>query len=185
MSPDTKLLFCWFVGTRDLSSAQHFIQDVADRLANRVQLTTDGHYPYLTAVEAAFGPEIDFAQLIKIYGPAGAGPDTKYSPAQCMGSRKAIISGNPDQKHISTSHAERLNLSIRMSNRRFTRLTNAHSKKAENHEHAFALFAMHYNFCRIHQTLRITPAMQAGVTDHVWSLEEIVCLLDHDNSKAA
>jgi hypothetical protein len=174
------------VGTRDLAACQHFIQDTAERLANRVQLTTDGHYPYLTAVEESFGTEIDFARLVKIYGKGQEGPEARYSPAQCMGSRKAVISGNPDFKHISTSNAERLNLSIRMSNRRFTRLTNAHSKKAENHEHAFALFAMHYNFCRIHQTLRVTPAMQAGVTDHIWNLEEVIALLDdkHDDLAA-
>jgi hypothetical protein len=182
--PDSKLLFCWFIGTRDAGAAYHFMHDVAGRLAHRVQLTSDGHKPYLAAVESTFGSEIDFAQLVKIYGPTPNTPETRYSPAQCMGTRKAAITGNPDFRHVSTSHVERLNLSIRMGNRRFTRLTNAHSKKIENHKHAFALFAMHYNFCRIHQSLRVTPAMQAGVTDHVWELEEIISLLDCAIEKA-
>jgi IS1 family transposase len=185
LCPDTKLLFCWFIGTRDASAANHFMHDVAGRLAHRVQLTSDGHKPYLTAVENAFGHDIDYAQLIKIYGAAPQGPETRYSPAQCMGARKAIIAGAPDYRHVSTSHVERLNLSIRMGNRRFTRLTNAHSKKVENHEHAFALFAMHYNFCKIHTTLRVTPAMQAGITDHVWELSEVIALLDSQTEQAA
>jgi hypothetical protein len=174
--PDTKLLFCWFIGTRDAGAANHFMHDVADRLAHRAQLTTDGHKPYLAAVEDAFGSDVDYAQLVKIYG-EGPKTEARYSPAQCMGARKAVITGEPDYQHVSTSHVERLNLSIRMGNRRFTRLTNAHSKKAENHEHAFALFAMHYNFCKIHSALRVTPAMQAGVTDHVWEFSEILSLL--------
>jgi IS1 family transposase len=178
---DTKLVPCWFVGSRDAGSAYHFIHDLQGRLADRVQLTTDGHKAYLSAIESAFGSEIDYAQLQKIYGsPVGAAAATaeiRYSPAQCMGARKAIISGAPDFKHVSTSHTERQNLMMRMSMRRFTRLTNAFSKKLENHEAAIALHFMHYNFARIHQTLRITPAMAAGVSDHVWSLEEIVGLL--------
>jgi IS1 family transposase len=182
--PDTKLLFCWFIGTRDASAANHFMHDVATRLAHRVQLTTDGHKPYLAAVEDAFGTDVDYAQLVKIYG-EGPKTEARYSPAQCMGARKAVIKGEPDYLHVSTSHVERLNLSIRMGNRRFTRLTNAHSKKAENHEHAFALFAMHYNFCKIHGALRVTPAMQAGITDHVWELSEVVSLLDPSLENAA
>lgn len=142
-------------------------------------LTTDGHKPYLRAVEGAFGSEIDYAVLEKIYA---AGPQegmtTRYSPAQCCGTRTHNVTGNPDGDHISTSFAERMNLQIRMDMRRFTRLTNAHSKKVENHRHALSLYFMYYNFARIHSTLRVTPAMQAGVTDHVWSLGEIVGLLD-------
>jgi len=185
IDPESKLLLCWFIGTRDASAAYHFMHDVAGRLANRVQLTSDGYKPYLAAVESAFGSEIDFAQLVKIYGATPDTPEARYSPAQCMGARKAAITGNPDFRHVSTSHAERLNLSIRMGNRRFTRLTNAHSKKAENHEHAFALFAMHYNFCKIHSGIRVTPAMEAGVTDHVWELSEVIALLDCAAAKAA
>ena len=145
-------------------------------LARRVQLTTDGHKPYPTAVEDAFGSEIDYAQLVKIYGAERAG-EARYSPAQCMGARKAVISGKPERAHISTSHTERQNLTMRMSMRRFTRLTNAFSKKIENHETAVALHYTHYNFARVHQTLRVTPAMEAGIADHVWGLEEIVNLL--------
>ena len=167
LDPDTKLVPCWFVSSRDAGAANHFMHDLAGRLAHRVQLTTDGHKPYLTAVEDAFGSNIDYAQLVKIYGAERAG-EARYSPAQCMGARKA---------HISTSHTERQNLTMRMSMRRFTRLTNAFSKKIENHEAAIALHYMHYNFARVHQTLRVTPAMEAGISDHVWTLEEIVNLL--------
>jgi hypothetical protein len=152
------------------------MHDLAGRLAHRVQLTTDGHRPYLTAVEDAFGADIDYAQLVKIYGAERAG-EARYSPAQCMGARKATISGSPDRAHISTSHTERQNLTMRMQMRRFTRLTNAFSKKIENHEAAIALHYMHYNFARVHQTLRVTPAMEAGIAKHVWTLEEIVGLL--------
>lgn len=186
LDPDTKLVPCWFIGTRDGSAAYHFIHDLQERLASRVQLTTDGHKAYLNAVEDAFGAEIDFAQLVKIYGnevgPKANTPERRYSPAQCMGARKAVISGNPDFQHVSTSHTERQNLSMRMGMRRFTRLTNAFSKKVENHEHMIAVYFMHYNFCRIHQSLRVTPAMEAGLTDHVWSLDEVVALIDA-NSK--
>jgi IS1 family transposase len=175
LDPDTKLVPCWFVSSRDAGAANHFMHDLAGRLAHRVQLTTDGHTAYLTAVEDAFGSEIDYAMLVKIYGAERAG-EARYSPAQCMGARKAVISGKPDRMHISTSHTERQNLTMRMQMRRFTRLTNAFSKKIENHEAAIALHYMHYNFCRIHQTLRCSPAMEAGITDRVWSLEEIVRL---------
>ncbi len=177
LDADTKLVPCWFVGTRDGGAAYHFMHDLKGRLAHRVQLTTDGHAAYLNAVEDAFGAEIDFAQLIKIYGKAPEGSEVRYSPAQCMGARKTVITGRPEFEHVSTSYTERQNLTMRMSMRRFTRLTNAFSKKIENHEAAIALHYMHYNFCRIHQTLRVTPAMEAGISDHVWSIEEVVALL--------
>jgi IS1 family transposase len=177
LDPDAKLVPCWFVSSRDAGAANHFMHDLAGRLAHRVQLTTDGYHAYLSAVEDAFGADIDYAMLVKIYGAERIG-EARYSPAQCMGARKATISGAPDKAHISTSHTERQNLTMRMSMRRFTRLTNGFSKKIENHEHAVALHYMYYNFCRIHQTLRVTPAMEAGITNHVWSLEEIVNLLD-------
>jgi IS1 family transposase len=182
LCPDTKLIPCWFVGDRSAGSAYHFIHDLQERLASRVQLTTDGHKAYLSAVESAFGSEIDYAMLIKIYGNETHPGEARYSPAQCMGARKAVISGRPDASHISTSHTERQNLSMRMGMRRFTRLTNAFSKKLENHEHAVALYFMYYNFARVHQTLRVTPAMEAGISNHVWTLEEIVALLDYNKS---
>jgi IS1 family transposase len=178
IDPDSKLIPCWFVGQRHAGCAYHFLSDLKDRLAHRVQLTTDGHGAYLHAVEQVFGTEIDYAQLQKIYGSLPEGPQVRYSPAICMGARKAIINGKPVHKHISTSYVERQNLTMRMSMRRFTRLTNGFSKKLENHEHALALYFMYYNFCRIHQTLRVTPAMEAGVSDHVWTLDEIISLLD-------
>ena len=151
--------------------------DVASRLVHRVQLTTDGHRVYVEAVEGAFGMDVDYAMLVKIYGSA-AEPETRYSPAQIVETKLQVINGNPDPNHISTSYVERQNLSMRMSMRRFTRLTNAFSKKLENLRHAVALNYMHYNFCRIHQTLRVTPAMEAGLADHVWSLEELVGLAE-------
>jgi IS1 family transposase len=181
MDAETKLVPCWFVGNRDAGAAYHFIHDLKGRLASRIQLTTDGHKPYVEAVEDAFGAEIDYAQLVKIFG-VEKGPkdnaEIRYSPAQCMGARKAVISGHPDYQHVSTSFTERQNLTMRMSIRRFTRLTNAFSKKVENHEAAVALHFMYYNFARIHQTLRVMPAMEAGIADHVWSLEEIMGLLE-------
>jgi IS1 family transposase len=180
LCPDTKLIACWYVGERDASAAYHFINDLSERLASRVQLTTDGHKAYVQAVEDAFGCDIDYAMLVKIYGNAPEGGEVRYSPAQCMGARKAVITGRPDFRHVSTSHTERQNLTMRMSMRRFTRLTNAFSKKVENHEHAVALHFMHYNFCRIHQSLRVTPAMEAGITDHVWSLAEVVEMIDRE-----
>ncbi len=174
---DTKLMVSWLVGERSVPYAMKFMEDLASRLASRVQLTTDGHKPYLRAVDGAFGSDIDYAMLEKIYAvPPQEGVTTRYSPAQCCGTKTHKIMGEPDAAHISTSYAERMNLQIRMGMRRFTRLTNAHSKKVENHRHALALYFMYYNFARIHQTLRVTPAMQAGVTDHVWTLEEIVDL---------
>lgn len=173
---DTKLMPSFLVGSRDAGCATEFMQDIAGRLSNRVQLTSDGHAMYLQAVEDAFGGEIDFAQLIKVYGPAPE-PDHRYSPAECIGCEKRAVTGNPDSKHVSTSYVERSNLTIRMSLRRFTRLTNAFSKKVENHVAAIGLFHAHYNFCRIHRSLRITPAMAAGVTSRVWEIEDLVALL--------
>ena len=176
---DTKLVPSWTVGPRDAATAYEFIYDLKDRLHDRVQLTTDGFKAYLNAVDNAFGGEIDYAILIKLYGNASGGADPgKYSPAMCTGSRTHKIIGNPDYKHVSTSFVERQNLTMRMNMRRFTRLTNAFSKKVENHAYAVSLHFMYYNFCRIHQSLRITPAMAAGVSDHAWEIEEIVDLID-------
>jgi IS1 family transposase len=169
---DTKLVPSFYVGNRDAKTAKLFIQDLADRLANRVQLTTDGHKVYLNAIEDAFGGDIDYAMLIKEY--ESTQEETRYSPAKCNGSETKRISGNPTKKDISTSYVERQNLTMRMSMRRFTRLTNGFSKKVENHAYQLALHYMHYNFCRVHKTLRVTPAMEAGLTDHVWTLEEII-----------
>jgi IS1 family transposase len=177
MDADSKLIPSWIVGKRDAGCAHALLQDLAGRLANRVQLTTDGLRIYVNAVEDAFGSEIDYAMLVKVFGPEPGG-ETRYSPAQCIGAIPTPIMGRPDPAHISTSYIERQNLTMRMSMRRFTRLTNAFSKKVENLAAAVSLYAMHYNFCRIHQTLRVTPAMEAGVADHVWSLEELVGLLD-------
>src|SRR5438046_3265518 len=174
---DTKLVPAFHVGTRDAWCAWHFMQDLKGRLANRVQLTTDGHHAYLSAVGTTFGQDIDFAQLIKIYGASPEG-ETRYSPAKCLGARPEPRTGDPDPDHISTSYVERQNLTMRMSMRRFMRLTNAFSKKVENHMHAVALHFMFYNFGRIHKTLRVTPAMEAGVSDHVWFLEEIAQLAE-------
>jgi IS1 family transposase len=173
---DTKLIVGYLVGLRDGGYATEFMQDVADRLINRVQLTSDGHKAYLNAVEDAFGGDVDFAQLVKVYATERAGA-ARYSPPVCIAAERHPISGEPDEAHISTSFAERQNLTMRMSMRRFTRLTNAFSKKIENMQHAVALNFMYYNFCRIHQTLRVTPAMEAGLTDHVWELDELVSLL--------
>jgi IS1 family transposase len=176
---DTKLLISYLVGARDGMHASHFIADVASRLSNRVQLTTDGHKPYLEAVEGAFGGEIDYAMLIKLYGNTpGNTAEVRYSPGECIGTRKEVISGSPDLEHVSTSFAERQNLTMRMRMRRFTRLTNAFSKKIQNHEHAIAIYAMHYNFVRRHQSLRITPAQAAGIERKLWSLEDMVGLID-------
>src|SRR6266446_3075180 len=180
LDADSKLCLSYRIGGRDGVIAFEFMQDLAARLANRVQLTTDGHRVYLNAVEDAFGSEIDYAMLVKIYGAPQDTPETRYSPAICMGARKAIISGAPNHNHISTSYVERQNLTMRMSMRRFTRLTNAFSKKVENLEHAVALHYMHYNFCRIHQTLRVTPAMEAGIADRLWTVRDIAELLDRD-----
>lgn len=181
---DTKLVPSFLVGKRDAGYAFEFISDLGARLANKVQLTTDGHKAYLTAVEDTFGTEVDYAMLIKLYGNAPEN-EVRYSPAACIGARKEIINGDPDPKHISTSYSERNNLTIRMSMRRMTRLTNAFSKKVENLNHSFALHFMHYNFCRIHKSLRVTPAMEAGISKHVWEIGEIVDLLEQHEKKAA
>ncbi len=174
---DSKLIVSYMLGDRGASTAQAFIQDVASRISNRIQLTTDGHRVYAEAVENAFGSEIDYAMLVKIYGASGDNPESRYSPATCIGCRTGVLSGKPDPKYISTSYVERQNLSMRMGMRRFTRLTNSHSKKVENHGHQVALYFFHYNFCRVHSSLRVTPAMEAGLTDHVWTLEELCVLL--------
>jgi IS1 family transposase len=174
---DSKLVPAWFIGKRDLTCAKIFMKDLAERLNNKVQITTDGHRMYIDAVEHAFGSEVDFSQLVKLYGVEREEKDIRYSPPHCIGSRKVKIHGNPDSSHTSTSYVERQNLTMRMSMRRFTRLTNAFSKKIENLEYAVALHFMYYNFCRIHQSLRITPAMAANATDHVWSIDEILNLL--------
>ncbi len=176
---DTKLMVSYFVGDRGAESAMILMDDLRDRLSNRVQLTTDGHKAYLEAVEGAFGADVDYAQLVKLYGSEGGkGSEVRYSPAECTGIKKRRVEGNPDIAHVSTSHIERMNLSIRMQNRRFTRLTNAFSKKLDNHIHALALYFAFYNFCRIHKTLRVTPAMAAGITDRLWSLDDIVAKID-------
>jgi len=168
----TKLIPSFTVGNRDAASARILIEDLAGRLKNRIQLTTDGHRAYLEAVEGAFGCDIDYAMLVKTY--ESSQEETRYSPAVCTSCERKPIMGHPDPDHISTSYVERSNLSIRMGTRRFTRLTNAFSKKIENHAAAVALYFMHYNFVRVHQSLRVTPAMEAGLTDHVWSVKEIL-----------
>jgi IS1 family transposase len=177
LDADTKLIPSYMVGPRDGGTATEFMQDLAGRLANRVQLTTDGHKMYLSAVEDAFGGAVDFAQLIKTYGAAPEGPEVRYSPAECIGCERIAVAGNPDPLRVSTSYVERANLSMRMGLRRYTRLTNGHSKKLENHCAALAIYFMHYNFARIHSTIRCSPAMAAGVTPHLWSVEEIAALL--------
>jgi IS1 family transposase len=177
LDADTKLCISYLVGGRDAGWAQEFMEDCASRIHGRVQITTDAHRAYLTAVEDAFGGEVDYAQLHKIYGAPSDDEVRRYSPAKCIGCEMKTVSGVPDPKHVSTSYVERQNLTMRMQMRRFTRLTNAFSKKIENHCHAVALHFMQYNFCRVHQTLRVTPAMAAGLTDRVWEVSDIVSLL--------
>jgi IS1 family transposase len=174
---ETELVPSWLVATRDAGAATEFMTDLRSRVRGRVQITTDGHKVHVTAVEAAFGADVDLAMLAKIYGDSPEA-EKRYSPAECTGCREQAIQGKPDPRHISKSYAERANLTMRMSMRRFTRLTNAFSKKLLNHECAIALHFMHYNFCRIHQSLRVTPAQAAGVTERQWSVEDIVALLD-------
>jgi IS1 family transposase len=176
LDADTKLCVSYLVGGRDLGWAKEFMGDCASRIKNRVQITTDGHKAYLEAVENAFGADIDYAQLQKVYGAPSEG-HKRYSPAVCIGCDMKVVSGDPDPKHVSTSFVERQNLSMRMSIRRFTRLTNAFSKKIENHAAAVAIWFMYYNFARVHTTLRVTPAMEAGLTDHVWTIEEMCAML--------
>jgi IS1 family transposase len=172
---DTKLVPAFMVGNRDAPSARMFIDDLAGRIRNPTQLTTDGLKVYLEAVEGSFGADIDYAMLHKVY--ESTQEETRYSPAKCVGCERKTVMGQPDPDYISTSYVERQNLTMRMGMRRFTRLTNAFSKKVENHAYQVALHFMHYNFCRIHKTLRVTPAMEAGVTDHVWTIEEIIAVL--------
>ncbi len=178
LDADSKLIVSYLVGGRDAGYAHAFMDDVASRLATRVQLTTDGHKPYLAAVEGAFGADVDYATLEKIYGTSPDSARGRYSPAECIGIRKSRVEGRPDPAHVSTSYVERQNLTMRMHMRRFTRLTNAFSKKFENHAHMVALYTCWYNFVRIHKTLRVTPAMAAGLTDRLWSMEDVVALID-------
>lgn len=179
---DSKLVPSFFIGTRDLESAKAFMNDLASRMRHRIQITTDGHKAYIEAVEDAFGSDVDYSQIVKLYGVERMEEETRYSPAKCIGAKKKRINGNPDDESVSTSYVERQNLTMRMSIRRFTRLTNAFSKKIDNLHHALALHFMYYNFCRVHQTLRVTPAMEAKVTDHVWDIEEILALLNQKGS---
>lgn len=175
MDADTKLVPCWLIGPRNAEAANEFMNDLTGRLANKVQLATDGHRPYLEAVENAFGGEIDYAQLVKIYGASqNKQEQIKYSPAECIGCKKVVVTDNARGKDVSTSYIERKNLTMRMSMRRFTHLTNGFSKKVENHAHAIALHYMYYNFVRIHRSLRCTPAMAANVTSKLWSIEDII-----------
>jgi IS1 family transposase len=182
---DTKLIASWKIGTRGASTAYALMHDLAGRLNHRIQLMTDGRRVYADAVESAFGSEIDYALLVKIYGADRTEGEARYSPAECMGCRSIPMSGNPKARDISTSFVERQNLTMRMQMRRFTRLTNAFSKKIDNLGYAVALHFMHYNFCPVHQTLRVTPAMEAGIADHIWTIAGIVYLLDKEGRMAA
>ena len=183
LDADSKMILSYFVGGRDGECAMWFMDDLASRLANRVQRTSDGHRAYLEAVEGAFGCDVDYAQLVKLYGNAPESFKGRYSPAECTGIKKTRIEGNPDEKHVSTSYVERSNLTMRMHMRRFTRLTNAFSKKVENHAHAVALHMMYYNFVRIHKTLRVTPAMEAGVADRLWDIADIAMFVEQAEAK--
>jgi IS1 family transposase len=183
---ESKLLITWLVGGRDSDYAIAFMDDLRDRLANRVQLTSDGHRAYLEAVEGAFGGDVDYAQLVKLYGNVSESAKGRYSPAECIGARKERIEGSPDPKHISTSFAERQNLTMRMQMRRFTRLTNAFSKKFENHMHMVALYTVWYNFVKQHKTLKgISPAMAAGLSETLWSMTDLAEMVDAAGPKAA
>ena len=181
---DSKLLITWLVGGRDSDYAIAFMDDLRDRLANRVQLTSDGHKAYLEAVEGAFGADVDYAMLVKIFGAAPEGMKGRYSPADCIGARKERIEGNPDPKHVSTSYAERQNLTMRMQMRRFTRLTNAFSKKFENHMHMVALYTVWYNYVKQHKSLKgLSPAMAAGLSDTLWSITDLAGMIDAGQPK--
>lgn len=180
---ETKLVPSFLIGDRTAESARFFIDDLASRMARRIQLTSDGHRAYLTAVDEAFGGDVDYAMLVKLYGNEGGhGPERKYSPNECVGCRKTPVSGDPDPEHVSTSFAERQNLTMRMAMRRFTRLTNAFSKKIDNLGHAVSVHYLHYNFVRKHQTLKTTPAVAAGVADRVWTIADMIGLLEADES---
>lgn len=182
---DSKLIVSYLVGGRDAEYAMWFMDDLASRLANRVQLTSDGHRAYLEAVEGAFGCDVDYAQLVKLYGSEGGKTsEVRYSPAECTGTRKRRVEGNPDERHVSTSYVERNNLTMRMHMRRFTRLTNGFSKKIENHAYAVALHMMYYNFVRVHGKLRMSPAMAAGVSDNLWEVSDIVALMEAAEAEA-
>jgi IS1 family transposase len=178
LDADSKLIVSWLVGARDTEYAVAFMNDLRSRLVNRVQLTSDGHKAYLDAVEDAFGADVDYAMLQKLYGADPADDQKRYSPAKCVGVDLKIIQGDPDPKHISTSYAERQNLTMRMHMRRFTRLTNAFSKKFENHVHMVALYTVFYNWTKIHKTTRVTPAMAAGLTGHVWDMADVVAMIE-------
>lgn len=182
---ESKLIVSYLVGGRDSDYALEFMDDIKARLKNRVQMTTDGHKAYLEAVEDAFGADVDYAQLIKLYGATPKEEQRRYSPSACIGARKAKVTGNPEWDHVSTSYVERHNLTMRMSMRRFTRLTNAFSKKIDNHIHSLSLYFVYYNFCRIHKTLRVTPAMEAGLTDTAHDMGFIVDLIDAREPKPA
>jgi IS1 family transposase len=185
LDADSKMIISWSVGRRDAESAYALMEDLRSRLKTRVQLTTDGHKAYLEAVEGTLGADVDYAMLIKLYGGAhGNEQERKYSPGECIGAKKEAIQGEPDPQHISTSYVERQNLNMRMGMRRFTRLTNAFSKKFVNHCHALSLYFMFYNFCRLHKTLRVSPAMAAGVSDKLWNMEDIVALIDARDQRA-
>lgn len=186
LDADSKLIVSYLVGDRSGEAAIDLMDDLRARLANRVQLTTDGHKAYLEAVEGAFGGDVDYAQLVKLYGSMGGKTaEVRYSPAECTGIRKRRVEGNPDETHVSTSHVERSNLTMRMHMRRFTRLTNAFSKKIENHTYAVALHMVYYNFVRRHKTLRMSPAMAAGVSDRLWDIADIVMLVEKAEAEAA
>lgn len=182
---DSRMVVSWLVGGRDATTAWHFLHDLKGRLGQRVQITTDGNSSYLAPMEDVFGDDVDYAQLVKLYGDGGSQEEQRYSPPRCMGAIPTVIKGKPEREHINTSYVERVNLTMRMGMRRFTRLTNGHSKKLENHEHALALFYMFYNYCRVNQAHRVTPAMELGITDHVWEVSEIVALLDQTKELAA
>jgi IS1 family transposase len=180
---ESKLCVSYFVGARDTETAIAFACDLRDRVVGRPQITTDALKSYLSAIEIAFGGNVHYAQMHKIYGASNDTPEARYSPAKCIGCDMKTVIGSPDYEHVSTSFVERQNLTMRMSMRRFTRLTNGFSKKIENHAAAISLYFAYYNFCRVHQTLRITPAMEAGLSDHVWSVEELITLLPKPEAK--
>jgi IS1 family transposase len=183
LDADSKMILSYFVGGRDGECAMWFVDDLRARLANRVQLTSDGHKAYLEAVEGAFGGDIDYAVLHKVYGASSEAAKGRYSPAECIGTTKNRIEGDPDPAHVSTSYVERHNLTMRMHMRRFTRLTNAFSKKVENHAYAVALHMMYYNFVKVHSKLRMSPAMAAGVSQRLWEIGDIVALIETEETK--